>query len=245
MTRRVSIPGLIFGLGACCLGGCLPGAVHSRDSVTVKTIKERDVASEGAAENSPSAYHVHQPSPPREDALVVEPVAQVRFPDAIVPGGAAPSVKPDEPPAPLVAPTGPEVPVVQADKAPPESPLISALRALLANQSADALDQLRSYDAATREMLMTLLPLAARVGTGDGGLDHATPQETAVLLEQLRRVEGTLRPASATANRGPTITSFRPARTITWANGCRSMSRCAISPAGRMARCTKLRWAGF
>ena len=44
---------------------------------------------------------------------------------------------------------------------------------------------------------MTLLPLAARVG--DGGLDHATPQETAVLLDQLRQLETVLRPRAALA----------------------------------------------
>ena len=46
-------------------------------------------------------------------------------------------------------------------------------------------------------MLMTLLPLAARVG--DGGLEHSTPQEAAVLLEQLRTLEGVLKPRAALA----------------------------------------------
>ena len=46
-------------------------------------------------------------------------------------------------------------------------------------------------------MLLTLLPLAPRVG--DGGLDHATPQEAAVLLDQVRQVEALLRPRAALA----------------------------------------------
>ena len=57
------------------------------------------------------------------------------------------------------------------------------------------LEQLRAYDGASREVPLTLLPLAAQVG--DGGLDRATPQEAAVLLDQVRQVEALLRPRAA------------------------------------------------
>ena len=46
-------------------------------------------------------------------------------------------------------------------------------------------------------MLLTLLPLAARIG--DGGLDRASPQETAVLLDQVRQLEAVLRPRAVLA----------------------------------------------
>ena len=86
---------------------------------------------------------------------------------------------------------------MQADKAPQDPPLVTALRDLLQNRSPDALEQLRAYDGASREVLLTLLPLAAQVGAG--GLDRATPQEAAVLLDQLRQVEAVLRPRAALA----------------------------------------------
>jgi hypothetical protein len=174
------------------VGGCLPGSVRRQNPVNAAEVKD-------AAPIQQSTYHVQQPAPPFiiEDGQVAEPVAQVHFPDEPLPGGSAPSVKADDAPAPLPPPAEPETPVVQAEKAPPESPLLTALRSLLANRSADAVEQLQTYDAVSREMLMTLLPMAARVG--DGGLDHSTPKETAVLLEQLRALEGVLRPRAALA----------------------------------------------
>jgi hypothetical protein len=196
MTRRVSISTLFLGLGACCLGGCLRGSVHNGDSVNVADVKERSEPLPSASPDSPSAYHVRQPTPvSRDDKTAAQPVAQARFPDDPFPGAAAPSVKPDNPPVPLPPPTELAPPIVQVEKTAPESPLLIAFRSLLANRSAEALEQLQTYDAPSREMLMTLLPMAARVG--DGGLDHATPKETAVLLEQLRTLEGVLRPRAA------------------------------------------------
>jgi hypothetical protein len=196
MTRRVGLSTLFVGLGACCLGGCLPGSVRNHDSVNSADVRERFTPAPQAAPEVPSAYHVHQPAPPAPDALVAEPVSQAHFPDAPLPAGPAPSVKPDTPPAPPAPLTEPNPPVVQAEKA-TESPLLTAFRSLLANRSAEAVEQLQTYDAPSREMLMTLLPLAARVG--DGGLEHSTPQEAAVLLEQLRTLEGVLKPRAALA----------------------------------------------
>jgi hypothetical protein len=198
MTRRASISTLFLGLGACCLGGCLTGSVHNRDSMNTADVKERFVPLPNPESENPSAYHVHQPTPVApDDKAAAQPVAQARFPDDPFPGASAPSVKPDNPPMPLPSPAELAPPIVQVEKAPPESPLLIAFRSLLANRSAEALEQLQTYDAASREMLMTLLPMAARVG--DGGLDHATPKETAVLLDQLRTLEGTLRPRAALA----------------------------------------------
>jgi hypothetical protein len=198
MTRRVGFSSLFVGLGACCLGGCLPGSVHNRDTINTADIRERFVPAPSAAPDQPSAYHVQQPAPPPPDnKLVAEPVAQAHFPDDPPPGAAAPSVKADDSRVPLAPPTELSPPLTQEVKAAPESPLLIALRSLLANRSAEAVEQLQTYDAASREMLMTLLPMAARVG--DGGLEHSTPQEAAVLLEQLRSLEGVLKPRAALA----------------------------------------------
>ncbi len=198
MTRRVSISSLFVGLGACCLGGCFPGSVRQHDVDNTADARDRFTPAVSVASGQPSAYHVQQSPPPFvEDLPAAEPVAQAHFPDDPLPGASAPAVKPDEPPQPVEPPPAPEIPVIQAEKAPPESPLLTAFRSLLANRSAEAVEQLQTYDAASREMLMTLLPMAARVG--DGGIDHSTPQETAVLLEQLRTLEGVLRPRAALA----------------------------------------------
>ncbi len=197
MTRRVGLSSLFVGLGLCCLSGCLPGYVHNRDTINSADVRER-LAPAPSAADQPSAYHVQQPAPPAPDPLVAEPVAQAHFPNDPLPGAAAPAVKAvDPPPPPLPQPTEPSPPLVQEVKAAPESPLLIAFRSLLANRSAEAKEQLQTYDAASREILMTLLPMAARVG--DGGLEHSTPQQAAVLLEQLRTLEGVLRPRAALA----------------------------------------------
>jgi hypothetical protein len=54
-----------------------------------------------------------------------------------------------------------------------------------------AADILRRYDPTSRDILMALLLLAAPLG--DGGLERASPQDAATLLEQLNRLQATLR----------------------------------------------------
>jgi hypothetical protein len=189
MTRRSWISSLFLGLGACCLSGCLFGG----NAPTVeKNVAEPERTPKGAG----SAYHAHEPPPFREDKPGDEAVAQVHYPDAPAPGGSAPSVKPDNPPSPPdLPPAPPEPAAMHVEKAPPDPQLVAALRCLLEKRSADALALLQNYDGPSRELLLTLLPLTARVG--DGGLEHATPQETAVVLEQLRLLETVLRPRAA------------------------------------------------
>ena len=197
MTRRVGMSSLFVGLGACCLAGCFRGAVQTGNSGDSTLAKERIAPSASAVAVAPSPYHVQQLPPFVENKQTAEPVAQAHFPDDPIASVSVPSVKPADP-APPAAPTPePETPTIQAEKAPPESPLLTAFRSLIAKRPADAVEALQTYDAASREMLMTLLPMAARVG--DGGIDHSTPQETAMLLEQLRTLEEVLRPRAVLA----------------------------------------------
>ena len=187
MTRRSRILTLLLGLPASGLPGCLFS--DGRDATTVA--KDGAAPPGGLVVDTPSPYHAHRPPPsppPHDDKPGVE---QAHFPDAVTPGGSAPYVKINEPP-PLPPP---EPTAVKVDKAPPEPRLVTALRDLLENRSATALEDLQTFDGASRELLLTLLPLAARIS--DGGLDRATPQETAVLVEQLRQVEAVLRPRAA------------------------------------------------
>ena len=189
MTRRSWFPSLFLGLGACCLSGCLFAGRPDPAAVGGDAGKPAD----GAPADFRSPYLAHDPPPP--DAKPGDdPVAQARYP---APGGSAPSVKPDDPPPPppVILPPDAEAPVTTADKAPADPQLVAALRCLLQKRSAEALELLQNYDGPSRDLLLTLLPLAARAG--DGGIEHATPQETAVMLEQLRQLETVLRPRAA------------------------------------------------
>jgi len=108
---------------------------------------------------------------------------------------------PDQPPsAPLPTPIAPleQTPAVEES---PENPLLAALRCVLANKPAEAFDRLQGYDKPTQEILVALLPFAARLG--DGGLDHASPQEVAVLLDQLNTLSLLLRGRTALALEKP------------------------------------------
>ena len=194
MTRRSWIPTLFLGLSACCLPGCLPGYLSSNPA---KPPQDAAPNAEGPTADPKSPYHAQTPPTSREDKPGDDAVAQAHYPDPPTPGSSAPSVKPDSPPPPPDPPPPVEPPVQHVEKPPPDPQLVAALRCLLEKRSADALELLQNYDGVSRELLLTLLPLAARVG--DGGLEHATPQETAALLDQLRQLETVLRPRAALA----------------------------------------------
>ncbi|HVS39388.1 MAG TPA: hypothetical protein VMS17_27775 [Gemmataceae bacterium] len=181
MTRRSWIPSLILGLAACALSGCRTWPLCGPAAL----VKDAD---KSAASNAPPPYHPQTPpaqpisGPPNHVAparLTVDPPVKID----------------DPPPPPAPPPPLPDAPVLQVGKPPEDPPIVTALRDLLQNRSPEAMERLRAYDGASRELLLTLLPLAARVG--DGGLDRATPQETAVLLDQVRDVETVLRPRAA------------------------------------------------
>ena len=191
MTRRSWIPSLILGLAACGLSGCL-----RRDVNPVGYVNPAGMGGDPGPAEPASAHDSRLPA--TGDHKPNEPIQPAHFPDEPPPVVAAPPMKDDEPPPPPPAPPPPaDAPVVQADKAPQDPPVVAAFRDLLQNRSPDALEQLRAYDGASRELLLTLLPLAARVG--DGAFDRATPQEAAVLLDQVRQVEALLRPRAALA----------------------------------------------
>ncbi len=183
MTRRSWIPSLILGLAAAGLSGCLRGDVNP--------IGPAIPPGRSGAPGPADPYHAHLPPPIRDP----EPVQPAHFPDGPPTAASAlPAQSGDAPPPPPILPPA-DAPILQVSKPTEDSPIVTALRDMLQNRSPEALEQLRAYDGVSRDLLLTLLPLAARIG--DGGLDHATPQETAVLLEQVRQVEAVLRPRAA------------------------------------------------
>ena len=120
---------------------------------------------------------------------------------------------PDDPPDHVDPPKPPEPPVIQTGNlsAPPglsslpqdrialapvegkERPELTALRFLLDKHPLDALDALKTYNKRTQDTLLSLLALTARVS--EGGLDKASPEERAALLDQLSQAMTALRDA--------------------------------------------------
>jgi hypothetical protein len=72
-----------------------------------------------------------------------------------------------------------------------EAPLVAALRCCLSNRPAEAMSWLERYDKRSQDLLLCLLPLAARLAEVD--LPHASPQEVAAILAQLHSAMAPLR----------------------------------------------------
>jgi hypothetical protein len=158
----------------------------------------------GAAPERPRAFDTAAPPPPRP----TEP------PPLMLPR--VTSGLSDDPLAHLEPPKPPPEPVIQIGSmsSPPslspqervalapvevkERPEVTALRFLLEKHPLDALDALKKYNKRTQDTLLALLALVARVS--EGGLDKASPEERAALLDQLSQ--------AMTALRAPTTLSI-------------------------------------
>jgi hypothetical protein len=81
----------------------------------------------------------------------------------------------------------PPVVIELGPPAPPELPLVAALRALMEKRPDEAMEYLKGYDKVNQEMLLCLLPLAARLG--EGGVQQAPAGEVTAILAQLRALE--------------------------------------------------------
>jgi hypothetical protein len=76
-----------------------------------------------------------------------------------------------------------------------ESPVVTALKFYLEKDPESAKKELSKLDDTSRDILMTLLPLTARVGSN--GLAKADPQEIAIVVDKLQGLLWTLRPKAA------------------------------------------------
>jgi len=107
----------------------------------------------------------------------------------------APEVEPglvDLPKGPPTVPPPPQkLPAALND----EPPVLAALRCYVEKRPNDAPQELNKLDAQSREVLLTLVPLAAKVG--DGKLKDADPREVALLVDQLQGLLWSLRPRAA------------------------------------------------
>ena len=76
-----------------------------------------------------------------------------------------------------------------------ESPIVDAVKSSVEKRPDGIRDALNSLDPARREILMTLIPLAVRVG--EGGLASTDPHDVAVVVDQLQGLLWALRPRAA------------------------------------------------
>jgi hypothetical protein len=90
-------------------------------------------------------------------------------------------------------------PALSTEQAPPpqEAPVVAALRCCLAKQPAEAVAFVEGFDKPNQELLLALLPLAARLS--EGNLARAKPEEISAILGQLNSVMAPLRPLAALA----------------------------------------------
>jgi hypothetical protein len=74
----------------------------------------------------------------------------------------------------------------------PDPPLVWAMRCFLDKRPVEAMEALKRYDKTSQDLLLCMLPLAARLG--EGSLQRATPREMSNTVSELNRVADTLAP---------------------------------------------------
>ncbi len=189
MRRRDWLGALGGAAGACLLAGCLGGAADRavrRDFAGPVP----DAAQAAGPPEGQSTYHAHLlASDTRGGKTPEEVLARVRL-DVKAP-------EPPPPPPPEVQPASAPAlpPPLPLAPRPPEAPLVAALRCVLEKHPAEALPLLQRYDKTDQDLLLALLPLAARIGEGE--LERISPEEMAAILDQLHALTLALRPRAA------------------------------------------------
>lgn len=117
------------------------------------------------------------PEPPRPAARLEAPVEVT---------SAAPAPGPS--PAPTATPSASAKPAEEA-------PVLAALRCLLQKRPEEALARLELYDKSNQELLLCLLPLIVRLS--EGNLERASPQDVAVVVEELNSLAVPMRSRAA------------------------------------------------
>ena len=135
--------------------------------------------------------------PPVESAANFSPSLVFPRLEQPIPAAAPASfLGPALPDAPLLSGnlSEPQEAPLQATKleTPQTEPLVKALECALAHKPNKALDWLKSYDPATQDFFIRLLPIMARVT--QKSLEQMNPEEMAVIQEQLEGFVDTLRP---------------------------------------------------
>jgi hypothetical protein len=199
MTRRGWI--LAVGTGLCC--GLLPACTHTAaEQRLADPAMLREPQPVAELEQVQSPYHATPVSTAAGAGAESEQLKQAVYPPLQSPAGSPVTVAeaplPDNPAAgvppevealPLIQ-VNPESPRTQAE----DPPLVVALRCFLDKRPAEAVHLLERYDKVNQELLLCLLPVAARLSGGN--LAQASPQEMTNLVNQL---EGLLPPLRSRA----------------------------------------------
>jgi hypothetical protein len=144
---------------------------------------------QGAAEPAKLQRKAEDPAAKAPPASPIQTIGLTPTTVAPEPPEKAQPAQDDKPAGPVFPPqTIPELVKPPLD----DPPLLAALRALLEKRSDQAIHHLLGYDKPTQEMLLCLLPVVARLGSGS--LDSADPQELAHLLDQVESARASLRP---------------------------------------------------
>jgi hypothetical protein len=210
MTRRDWSMALGFGLCASLLTGCARFTrPESKPLPVFQTPQSGAIAATPAVNSSP----YQQLPTPRPVAQEPPPPATAPSPStdttpAITNSGktdtmpAQPTLYPPatsspEPP-PLPAPAGAPGTLTAAPGAtqpPTDVPLVGALRCLLDKRPQDAVGLLKSFDQPTQELLLSLMPVVARLS--EESLEKADPREVAVTVDHLEQSAVALRRRAA------------------------------------------------
>lgn len=190
-------------LGAGLCGGLMPACVH--------TAGPRSLEANEAGPRLPQQRPPAEPFPARAPAAPGQLTSGAPDvpgagpgPETLRPPGprsqaAVPDMlRPRRPVAVLEAPAEPALQVAAAtkptsapDEKPREAPLMAAMRCYLEKRPAEALEQLKGLDPLPQEVLLGVLPLAARFA--EPGAAPVSPEEAAVLLDQVTSLEAPFR----------------------------------------------------
>jgi hypothetical protein len=198
-------------LSAATLPGCwrplLSSGTTSKSSTAIPRDEQRKGTSYGPVDagikqplsgdshaSTPQPATESEPTAPAwpEKSKIAEQVRQTVYPRPEALGGTRPPrLGPAVSEAPIPPPENKPVQANRVDSTQKE-PLLQALLCVLKNHPGEALDHLRSYDAPTQDFFIRLLPAMARLT--QKSLDQMTPEEVAVLQDQLEGMLESLRP---------------------------------------------------
>ncbi len=182
--------------------GCTPFRNSSRDSsITQETTKPPPEPPEFTVglPGGPSAEQTERQPPSGKN----NPIEQTRYAQDVTSGTGNATIYrvPDSPTEPGRLSPGTLQPLLpraaDPDKAPPDEPIVVALRCLLEKRLKEAVQAVERYEKPNQDALLLMLPWVARLS--EGSLDKVKPQELATFLEQMDDFSRALRPRAALA----------------------------------------------
>jgi hypothetical protein len=210
MTRRDWVLRMAAGLGLSLLPAC--STLSQETAGPVSTVAPREARQAPPAQPLPPADMQPEPVRVAADPVRVSPYNPIPRSKAEITGsqGEESSYPPVGKELLPLPPTMPEalaaersrqqVTVMQPTLAPaepgnkpaPDPPLVWAMRCFMDKRPVEAMEALKRYDKTSQDLLLCMLPLAARLS--EGGLQKATPRDMSNIVSELNRVADTLAP---------------------------------------------------